>query len=215
MKRILISLLLLGTVFCPLAMANTPTKQPLKTSLLFVVSADNGTVQQTQHGYRLILDGTHPSVLYFSDRPKRLAGTLPTPVFFEKIWSAGKNNFQADHPNAAIAHAKMDAYQHGTDTPWAVDLVGKPKHLGKHRWSFLVHFIGNTQQPLPKSLPLGRVTLFIDNISVDACISEFPPYVLCTPKPPKTAQSHSPYSTKKALSKLKKNTAKKLALAGK
>jgi hypothetical protein len=53
-------------------------------------------------GKTLTLSGVDPSVVMFTDRPKRVAEAIPT-VTFIKDWGAkGKNSFVADPPNAGL-----------------------------------------------------------------------------------------------------------------
>jgi hypothetical protein len=66
-------------------------------SILFVqtskgVAFDKGT---------MTLKGVSPSTVFFSDRPNRIAGHLPTSHFL-KVWDEGKDNFKNDPPNANV-----------------------------------------------------------------------------------------------------------------
>jgi hypothetical protein len=66
-------------------------------SYLFVLGADSGSVE----GDRLSLVGV-PAVVWFSDRPERLAGHLSVADFLE-AWGAVEPSFAEDPPNAALA----------------------------------------------------------------------------------------------------------------
>ncbi len=66
--------------------------------ILFVQNANevnfgNGT---------MTLKGVSPSTTFFSDRPERIAGHLPTQKFL-KIWDEGKDSFKNDPPNANLS----------------------------------------------------------------------------------------------------------------
>ena len=50
----------------------------------------------------LTLSGINPATLYFSDRPERIVGHVPTDVFVDQ-WDKGKDNFAADPPNATLS----------------------------------------------------------------------------------------------------------------
>jgi hypothetical protein len=50
----------------------------------------------------LTLRGINLSTLYFSDRPDRIVGHMPTKKFVDH-WAAGKDSFEADPPNATLA----------------------------------------------------------------------------------------------------------------
>ena len=66
-------------------------------SFLFVLSAASGSVE----GDTLTLDGV-PSVIYFSDRPARIAGHQSVASFVAG-WDVGSDSFSADPPNAVLA----------------------------------------------------------------------------------------------------------------
>jgi len=52
----------------------------------------------------LTLTGVNVSTLYFSDRPDRIVGHVPTTKFVDH-WGEGSDSFKADPPNAALAIA--------------------------------------------------------------------------------------------------------------
>ena len=92
------------TLALPIAMLATLTPvyaQPNPTTeveLLFVQNAEavvyeNGT---------LTLKGVSLSVIFFSDRPKRVAGHVALPGFLQ-AWDEGKDSFAEDPPNAALS----------------------------------------------------------------------------------------------------------------
>ena len=70
-----------------------------KPEYLFVLSAKSGSFD----GEKLTLTGV-PSVLYFSDRPYRVAGHTTLEKFVE-AWSKGSDSFKADPPNATLSMA--------------------------------------------------------------------------------------------------------------
>ncbi len=74
-------------------------------------AVDSGSVEllftQSAHvmrfeGDTLTLGGIGPATLYFADRPQRLVGLMSHQAFV-KLWHEGKNSFNADPPNAALA----------------------------------------------------------------------------------------------------------------
>jgi len=75
------------------------SKEP---SYLFVLSATSGSLK----GDTLTLNGV-PNVLYFSDRPDRVAGHLSLEKFVE-MWDKGDDSFKADPPNATLSVLKKD-----------------------------------------------------------------------------------------------------------
>ncbi len=50
----------------------------------------------------LTLQNVAPVTIFFSDRPKRVAGHLPTRAFIAN-WSKGTNSFKKDPPNATLS----------------------------------------------------------------------------------------------------------------
>ncbi len=51
---------------------------------------------------RLTLDGIGATTLYFSDRPQRITGHIPTDEFFD-TWGEGDDSFASDPPNAVLS----------------------------------------------------------------------------------------------------------------
>ncbi len=58
----------------------------------------------------LVLESVHDQTLYFSDRPNRIAGWLPTREQIED-WGVGEDNFASDPPNAALSILSGDNVQ--------------------------------------------------------------------------------------------------------
>ena len=71
-----------------------------KVQLMFVQSAES--VKADDKTLRLV--NVSPQTIYFSDRPKRVAGHVTMPAYLEE-WTAaaGPNNFAKDPPNATLS----------------------------------------------------------------------------------------------------------------
>ncbi len=69
---------------------------------LFVMSAVSGSYD----GETLTLTGI-PSVVYFSDRPYRIAGHMSIQEFVE-LWEEGANYYEVDPPNATLSILEED-----------------------------------------------------------------------------------------------------------
>jgi len=69
---------------------------------LFVISGTSGSLK----GDTLTLNGV-PNVLYFSDRPNRVAGHLSLEKFVES-WNKGVDSYKADPPNATLSVLKKE-----------------------------------------------------------------------------------------------------------
>lgn len=65
---------------------------------LFVLSGESMSFD----GHVLTLKGTHPTVLYFCDRPVREAGHLTLEALSSQV-QQGENNFKENPPNAAVS----------------------------------------------------------------------------------------------------------------
>jgi len=80
------------------AAAPAATEKPV---FMFVQVADSGTLQPKQDApgqYVLTLRGIAPQTVYFSDRPLRMAGHMPTGEFLKRLGFSDQNP-----PNAAVA----------------------------------------------------------------------------------------------------------------
>jgi hypothetical protein len=69
-----------------------------KVEMLFVQSAKGATLENG----KLTLTGVGATTVFFSDRPKRIAGHVATPEMLS-LWSEGKNSFLKDPPNATLS----------------------------------------------------------------------------------------------------------------
>ncbi|CAD0232029.1 conserved hypothetical protein [Planktothrix agardhii] len=84
---------------------NTPSKQETSSDqvqLMFVQTAEDLKVNPNEQTLRLV--NVNQQTLYFSDRPKRVAGNLTMPAYLDE-WTAkaGKDNFKNDPPNATLS----------------------------------------------------------------------------------------------------------------
>ncbi len=85
---------ILASVVAVYAQPNPSTE----VELLFVQNAEAVVFE----GETLTLKGVSPSVIFFSDRPQRVAGHVALPGFLE-AWDEGKDSFAEDPPNAALS----------------------------------------------------------------------------------------------------------------
>ena len=90
-----------------LAASAAPLKNALaqakEADFLFVQSAKSMTHDQG----KLTLRGVSPVTIFFTDRPERIAGEMPTRMFVP-FWSDGKNSFAKDNPNADLSILEED-----------------------------------------------------------------------------------------------------------
>jgi hypothetical protein len=71
-----------------------------QVQLMYVQSAEDLRVDAAKSTLRLVK--VNPQTLYFSDRPKRVAGNLKLADYL-KTWREGRDNFGADPPNATLS----------------------------------------------------------------------------------------------------------------
>jgi hypothetical protein len=97
-----VSLLLPAAALSLAACSTTSTASSGAPQLMFVHSAEDLKVDPAAGTFRLVK--VSQQTLYFSDRPQRIAGHL-TMADYLKEWTsaAGKDNFGADPPNAALS----------------------------------------------------------------------------------------------------------------
>lgn len=69
---------------------------------LYVLSGTSGKME----GESLTMSGM-PSVIYFADRPSRIAGHMSVTDFTE-LWNASSDSFKADPPNAVLSIMDSD-----------------------------------------------------------------------------------------------------------
>jgi hypothetical protein len=134
---------------------NVPTKQETasaqKVQLMFVQTSEDLKVNSEDKTLRLV--NVNPQTLYFSDRPKRVAGNLTMPAYFDE-WTAkaGSDNFKNDPPNATLS-----VYEgNNKENTLAVIEISNPVMEGKD----LIYKYKIIEGELPKSG--GATALFID-----------------------------------------------------
>ncbi len=119
---------------------------------LFTLASKSGTFE----GNTLTLNGV-PLVVYFSDRPVRVAGHITLEKFIG-MWDKGIDNFKNNPPNAELAIYDKTGDKH------AVLVVSKPEVKGD-AISLKVELIS---EKMPASF--GHSTLFIDPDRVNEAV---------------------------------------------
>jgi hypothetical protein len=119
-----------------------------QAQLMFVQSAEDLRVDAAGSTLRLVK--VNPQTVYFSDRPKRIAGHLKMADYLQ-AWKEGRDNFGADPPNATLS-----VYEPGRAEPTLVVVtLMKPVVDGAD----LVYTYRIIEGTLPAS---GATSLFID-----------------------------------------------------
>jgi len=100
-----VAALVTGATYRAVADVRSP-KLEENVPMLFVQSAKGATLTPGT----LTLTGVSPTTIFFSDRPKRVAGHMATSEMVP-LWTEGKDSFFKDPPNAtlsAFADGKMN-----------------------------------------------------------------------------------------------------------
>ena len=141
-----------GTALLGTGLAQAQSKQK-EVQLLFVQTSHDVAMGKD----RLTLIGVSPTTLFFSDRPKRIAGHMTTEDFVQE-WKEGKSkeSFHADPPNAVLSIFAKDKI---------VDVVVELKNP-RLAGGALVYDINVVEEDEP--IPSGPVSLFIDPIGMPA-----------------------------------------------
>ncbi|MCP4229149.1 MAG: hypothetical protein GY771_03250 [bacterium] len=129
-------------------MANHVIDDSEKPQYLYVMSATTGSFD----GEILTLTGV-PSVLYFSDRPYRIAGHLSVEKLVE-LWGNGADYFTANPPNATLSIFSDDG-----DNNVVIELIGVPDISGESVMFPVKTLLGDLPEVLSAS------SLFIDMLT--------------------------------------------------
>jgi len=156
MRRLAFLFLMIFVVGCGQQAATGPAPEStaaedgatVVAELLFVQEAESATFD----GDTLTLIGARPQVLFFTDRPQRVAGYLAFDEFLAEV-STGKDSFADDPPNATLVTLEGDEF-----VDVVLELVEEPV-LADGNLTFRVSVI----EGLPPDAA-GRSALFIDTI---------------------------------------------------
>lgn len=150
---------LLAVICCLCAVttvfAGGATAKKDAVSVLYVLTARAGVIAKAgKDGYTLTLNDVSPQVLWFTDRPNRKAGMLPTRGFIGH-WL---KPYKGDAPNVGLVHAGVVNNSGGVATPMAMEL-SKPIVKGSSV-RFQVKMLGGDSIKLGK---LQAPSIFIDD----------------------------------------------------
>lgn len=100
--RIVLTICVMMAATATAEMADHVVDESENPQFLFVLSAESGSY----NGETLTLTGV-PAVLYFSDRPYRIAGHMSLEEFVE-MWGEGADSFEMDPPSATLSFLGED-----------------------------------------------------------------------------------------------------------
>ncbi len=142
--------------------AKVTTHKEQKESLLFVLRAETAVIAKEDSGYTLTLEGMDNKVLYFADRPVRLAGFITMDNLMND-WAKGANSFQDNPPNAAFVHGNLKTNDKGMAAAIPLELINPV--ASENGWMFHL-------KKLDGAISVGtynRLTLFIDGDCIPIC----------------------------------------------
>jgi hypothetical protein len=136
----------------PVNTSNTSAAQKQhEMSLLFVINAERGVITTD----KLELENVADAVVYFSDRPERMAGHVALATFL-KNWNKSRDSFADDPPNAVLSIT-----EDGKAFNTIVVELKNPTFAGK-KLAFQIKIIQGTV-PAKGSIPFTNDPLFIDS----------------------------------------------------
>lgn len=135
------------TLLTALVFAETVIDDTKNPGYLFVISGTSGSLD----GDNLTLNGV-PNVVYFSDRPAKVAGHISLEKFVG-MWDKGVDNFKTDPPNAELSIYEKEGDKH------SVLIISSPEVKGE-TISFKVKLL-TPNEPIPNSFT--HSALFIDS----------------------------------------------------
>jgi hypothetical protein len=124
-------------------------------SFLYVLSAQSGSVD----GDTLTLEAV-PSVIYFSDRPERIAGHMTVDAFV-RHWDGGVGSFADVPPNAVLSVLGSDDVE---------DSVVELTDIRQEGDTLLLQMV--VLEGSPPQGPIGPASLFLDPDTVAPIITD-------------------------------------------
>ena len=134
--------------------------------LTVIVEADEieALFVQTAHGIRygdgkLTLKGLAPTTLFFSDRPDRVTGHIPSREFVES-WDKGPDSFASNPPNAVLSIFASDDVTDivvelkdpvlvGSDLTYSIEILDGEMPISGGPIALFIDVIGRPLSPVP------------------------------------------------------------------
>lgn len=142
-----------------------------KVNYVFIQNADKAIltpVKNTVNTYQLTLIKVHPYINYFSERPYRMSGMMPTAQFF-KNWNVGKDSFAKDTPNVSVSGIRL----HGSDGnqigDYLLALSSPNYNAANNTMTYEAKLLTRKEVTLQKSVELKNVVIFLDDGWCPSC----------------------------------------------
>ncbi len=140
--------------------ADTTAEESEEPTLLFVLDVPKATARPTSAGYELRLIGVDPLITWFSDRPFRVAGTMPARELLSR-W--GEFGFTTDPPNATLTIHPTGAKARAVPVTLTEPTDDLADGILTLQLKNLPLANGEASEPLP--LDLGPTSVFLDSVS--------------------------------------------------
>ncbi len=169
MKHTFLKLVVVGVLMASVNVEADVVASPASASsdnapLLFVQTAKTATLTadaKTPNAYTLTLNDVNPSVLWFTDRPGRAAGSVGIKKFVAAWGNTNdKDNFKVDHPNAALLSVSIEQDDSGKETAPVFTLSQPNYDAAQHRMTYHVVLVQGSDKPLKTRMK--DVAVFVD-----------------------------------------------------
>lgn len=141
-----------------------PDEEVGNISLLFIQQADSATLLRIPNKpgyYALTLYGVSPYITYFSARPHRMRGIIPTQNFIQS-WDAGENSFSQVNPNAVVTASQVNN-QLNKNTSMELMMLSNPQYdINRNVLRYITRPLVMSSFDL-QEIHFDFVTLFIGN----------------------------------------------------
>jgi hypothetical protein len=159
--------ILASTLVTNVAWAKTVASISTQKSILFSQTAGSANIKSdpNRSGWHLLtLNNVNKHTVWFTDRPQRSAGTLPTAKYVAH-WDKGANSFKINNPNASLI---VFQDKQGLQTEeHAVLQLSKPQYnIKTNTLTYAIKHISNAKDGDTLTAgQFGEVALFIDDTS--------------------------------------------------
>lgn len=139
---------------------------------LYVITSKNGHIKKLPTGkFQLIMQNVTPYVTYFSDRPKRLSGLMPTLKFVNK-WNVVNNRLVKNPPNANIEGSSLHAIYHSQFRQFDLNVeLLNPTYYKKNKTLVFDIQLMPGNAITKNDLKFDHTALFVDQVCL-SCIGD-------------------------------------------
>jgi hypothetical protein len=166
-KVVLVTLSLMSTM----VLANNTVPSTEKASYVFIqnsASAVLNPVNNKPGTYTLTMKNVQPYINYFSERPNRMTGVMPTDKFFQ-AWQKGQDSFAKDAPNVSVSGIKLHGIYQQKVMNYVLALSNPHYDVKKNEITYDAKSLENGHIALNKAITLHNVVVFLDDGWCPSC----------------------------------------------